>query len=1462
MREPTSRLTRVDVSSADGLEVSDDEPVVGRIGRFNVLHKLGEGGMGVVYAAHDQDLDRHVAIKLLRTTDGDLGPARARLLREARAMAKLSHPNVITIYDVGTVDDRIFIAMELVKGTTLRRWLAAKPRTWRGVVERFSEAGRGLAAAHGAGLIHRDFKPDNVLVGDDGRVRVVDFGLARRVDLEDTEPTPPSPDLAVETTDRLTLTGAVMGTPAYMAPEQWRGLTVDHRTDQFAFAVALWEALFGVRPFGSGTVHVIVTHVLAGEIASPPEDRPVPTWLRRVLERALSTEPDDRFWSMDELLFVLSRLNRDADDLALPPAETAIAITTPLFARRYELRSEPSGSMAVARDRLTGRLVAVRWLVHPTTSPVAPEPDRVATHLRALVGLRHPGLATVLDCGTGDTGPWVVTEHFESAVELVAWGREQPEAIRVNLVMQLLRVTEYLHAHDLLHRALSPHTVCVVDGQVKIRDPTPCLVRAVDARTAYAAPEVLLDERSDARADLYSVGVLAYELLTGKRPHRSTTPGDLVDEALAGSPVLDAGTLEPELRRVVERLLQPDPAARYASASEALRALVEAAGVPLQLETVETRESVLRTARFAGRDAELGRLVQALRRCAQGNGEVWLVGGDSGTGKSRLLDELSAEAMSRGLLVLRGQAKAEGGRPYEVWRAAFRMLALAADDDLVAWVLATVVPDIDELRGRAIKRAAPLDANNAQIRLTRAVMQALAAVGRPVLLLLEDLQWSRAESIDLLRRISTQLGGLPVLVVGSYRDDEAPALPEDVPEARSLALDRLAPQAVAELARAMTGSADAKLVALLERETEGNAFFLVEVVRYLAEEAGDLRRVGRMQLPSSVVSGGVRRVLRRRLERVEAWARPLLEAAAVAGRAVDPELLRRLADGVDVDRFLAHASACAVLEQEGEGWRFRHDKLREHVLSTLSDDRRKALHGDIAAALEEAHGDAETHTQALAHHSREAGDLVREARYAGRAGEQALRNGAHADAARLLARAIELRTQGGASRHDLLRWHRMLGEAYYVLGDLTRAVETLAATLRELGRPLPGSRIGWLWLLLRLVMVQAMLLARPGKFVARDRVEELREGAAAAGRIANLSTYSGDQLRIFAASLMSANLAERAGDANAYSLAVMGYSASYMGMPRLADRYFERALAAARAHDDPTAFVEASQMECAYRLGIGQFGRVRELLDDGYAAAERAGYQLGLALSEGFAGQCEFLLGNFEAMLADYVRARELLTMQSPEHEHSFICGEALALAMLGRFTEADRLLTDAVNRVGAHYLLGEAFVLATRAYVLAWAGDLPGALEVGRAAVAYVDDNRIAVPGPCGYVLGGPAEAFTLAAAAGLDALPAARRQLAVMTKWGGKHPVGEAPALLVEARLHALERADERAIDCCERALVSAKRLALRFVQAQAELELGRLRGADTEAGRGHLERARELYTRCGAAHHANVATALVRG
>ncbi len=279
------------------------------VGRLVVLHKLGSGGMGVVYAAYDPELDRKVALKLLLPgSGGETG--RARLVREAQALARLSHPNVVGIHDVGTVGGQVWLAMEFVEGRTLGQWLRT-PRGWREVLEVMRKAGEGLAAAHAAGLLHRDFKPDNVMVGDDGRVRVMDFGLARMeasaVSGGPTSAGRPTPDPQVEPPNGVTRVGAVVGTPGYMAPEQFGGDPVTAAADQFAFCITLWEALYGERPFGGSSSMEVAASVLEGKVRPPANPRAAPPWLRRACERGLLVDPTRRWPAMSALLDTLAK---------------------------------------------------------------------------------------------------------------------------------------------------------------------------------------------------------------------------------------------------------------------------------------------------------------------------------------------------------------------------------------------------------------------------------------------------------------------------------------------------------------------------------------------------------------------------------------------------------------------------------------------------------------------------------------------------------------------------------------------------------------------------------------------------------------------------------------------------------------------------------------------------------------------------------------------------------------------------------------------------------------------------------------------------------------------------------------------------------------------------------------------------------------------------------------------------
>lgn len=308
-----------------------NEPV--RVGRFAILRKLGHGGMGVVYAAYDEQLERKVAVKLLRHELSRDERGRTRMLREAQALARISHPNVVQVHEVGTWRDHDYVAMEFVQGRTLERWMdelqaGEKARPWKDVLDVMIQAGRGLAAAHAHQLVHRDFKPGNVMVGDDGRVRVLDFGLARSTHersgshpraLEEVEETmetlgdepelrPLRDTISGSAFDKvLTATGAIMGTPAYMAPEQHLGRPATELSDQFSFCVVLYETLFGERPYKASSRADYAFKVSEGAFEQPGPHSGVPAWLRKIVFRGLAPYPGNRWPSMDALLSELTR---------------------------------------------------------------------------------------------------------------------------------------------------------------------------------------------------------------------------------------------------------------------------------------------------------------------------------------------------------------------------------------------------------------------------------------------------------------------------------------------------------------------------------------------------------------------------------------------------------------------------------------------------------------------------------------------------------------------------------------------------------------------------------------------------------------------------------------------------------------------------------------------------------------------------------------------------------------------------------------------------------------------------------------------------------------------------------------------------------------------------------------------------------------------------------------------------
>jgi predicted Ser/Thr protein kinase len=382
-RELVAGLVRTLVSAEPDAKTARTLPRGTNLARYVVLDPIGRGGMGVVYSAYDPELDRKVALKLMRSDLGTsvAGVGRSHLLAEAQAMARLSHPNIITVFDVGTWQEEVFFAMEFVRGQTLRTAQVAADVRPRRLLELYLAAGTGLAAAHTAGIIHRDFKPENVLVGDDGRVCVTDFGLARAAHDVDTK---------------------MAGTPAYMAPEQWRGAPADVRTDQYSFCVALHEAIYGSRP-------------VRGHVGPAPDTLPlrttarVPPLVGRVIARGLEPNPDSRWPSMEALVGALREARRPFRTRTLVAAAALLLLTASVWVQHGLELLRVENQLTAAAQRLPELLRAQHDLID----------------LQANIGLRAEGVldafgqASNMDAALGLAENASKEEQFAEAHEVM-----------------------------------------------------------------------------------------------------------------------------------------------------------------------------------------------------------------------------------------------------------------------------------------------------------------------------------------------------------------------------------------------------------------------------------------------------------------------------------------------------------------------------------------------------------------------------------------------------------------------------------------------------------------------------------------------------------------------------------------------------------------------------------------------------------------------------------------------------------------------------------------------------------------------------------------------------------------------------------------------------------------------------------------------------------------------------------
>ncbi|MCP4997000.1 MAG: serine/threonine-protein kinase PknK, partial [Gammaproteobacteria bacterium] len=498
---------------------------------------------------------------------------------------------------------------------------------------------------------------------------------------------------------------------------------------------------------------------------------------------------------------------------------------------RYQLQQKlGQGGMGIVHsslDRLTGNIVALKQVQVPTQHLqfMSKPPAHLTRDLRlslarefqALASLRHPHIISVLDYGfavgeDGETNPFYTMTYLPQADTLLEAGQGASIREKVSLIQQTLQGLTYLHRRGILHRDLKPDNVLVVGGEARLLD-FGLATRQGETNEGssggsltYLSPE-LWDAKPASRAsDLYAVGVMAFELLAGQHPF-AALDDYFMDRVLDDEPDWQLLSVAEELVQVIAKLLAKNPSDRYQQAGEVLNDLNAALGEEVSAESEAIQESYLQAARFVGREQEMTQLTDALTQAKTGSGSAWLVGGESGVGKSRLLHELQTQALVTGFLVLRGQAVASGGgATYQLWREMLRHLLVMTPTiaDQTAAVLAPLVADMADLLGREVPPAPPLTGEAAQKRLFAAIATLFQQQSQPILLLLEDLQWTRESLLplpDLLAHIDQQ----QLLIIGSYRDDERPDLPQQLPQMQAISLDRLSPDNMRQLSQAMLG---------------------------------------------------------------------------------------------------------------------------------------------------------------------------------------------------------------------------------------------------------------------------------------------------------------------------------------------------------------------------------------------------------------------------------------------------------------------------------------------------------------------------------------------------------------------------------------------------------------------------------------------------------------------------------
>ena len=922
------------------------------------------------------------------------------------------------------------------------------------------------------------------------------------------------------------------------------------------------------------------------------------------------------------------------------------------------------------------------------------------------MGWVYPHIISVLDYGFDETHqPYYTMELLLDAQPLTRVAYTHDLLGQIQYLVQLLQALAYLHRRGVFHRDLKPDNVIIdKDGVLRVLDFGLALVRNqkdpaqnATGTLAYMAPETLRGFPPTPATDLYAVGVMGYQVFVGKHPFNLHDVNDLIRDIVYTPPTFDGVDMGADVMMILEKLMLKDPEDRYQHASDVIEALSHVAGDSIPSETHAIRESVLQSAEFIGREVELDQLTEHLNQAIDGQGQAILVGGESGVGKSRLLEELRTVSLVQGADVTRGQGITEGGSPYALWRDTLRWLAMINPlNDLEASVLKPLIPDISDLIGREVADPPELSPQAMQARII-SLMESLFErhpKDKPLVVVLEDFHWAGSESLKALEHLATHIEDAPVLIVASYRDDEYPTLP-DALNLPAITLKRLTNEEIMALSTSLLGEAgrQAQVVDLLQRETDGNIFFVIEIVRTLAQESGSFDSIGKRTIPGKVLDGGLQAILNRRLEQVPTQMLQLIRLVAITGRQIDLELAKTLnshlpnLQRIDLDEWLETLSNAAIINVIDNEWQFAHDKLREGLTSSLSPDDLRDHHRRVAEAIETVYGDAPEYTVVLTYHWRRAGDTHKELAYVTRAGDQTLANGAYEEAVSFLHRALSIAGKSKLTPLNRAGYLRKLSSAYVAMGNLSEGATVLREALALYGYPAPTeSEINRK--LLGQLGTQIIHRALPFIFSERkvDQHDQLIEAAAAHEQLVELAYYTNDSTMGLYASLATMNICELTKPSKHLGRA---YGAvSYVSMllnNRVADMYYRKGLEAAYAVNDPLSIARTHQVATLRFVSRGQWEQTEIELEKALKIYEDLGDLRFWTSGAQTLGEVYYYRGEFQRSIDIRQQVYNAGLRYGDTQAQGFgLRGQAMNLLILGDLDDAEHFAQAAVSRYSA----------------------------------------------------------------------------------------------------------------------------------------------------------------------------------